>query len=101
MKKQSPRTFWNYFKEKKNKCSGENISENFYDYFKTLTSEYEIEEDEECMDFSTFDELDTPFTINEIRKAIKLLGSNKSCSFDCIIYQYFKEGIDIICLINH
>jgi len=48
------------------------------------------------MTSGTFEELDILFTKEEIRKAIQLLGINKSHSIDNIIYEYFKAGKDVL-----
>lgn len=46
---------------------------------------------------STFPKLDCPFTCNEIKKAIRLLGANKATSLDNMMYEYFKMGSDVLC----
>lgn len=48
------------------------------------------------MSESTFCELDEPITKDEIRNAAKQLNTNKACSLDTIINEYFKESIDIL-----
>ena len=48
------------------------------------------------MNDSTFCELDEPITQDDIRKASKKLNSNKACSLDTLIKEYFKENIDIL-----
>ena len=108
MKNKKPKEFWNMFRTKKTSDESESIDlKDFYNHFKQLTSELKIDEDAECMDFlndfdsqncadSAFNELNEAFTLEEIRHAIKLLGRNKACSFDDVIYEYFKEGIDIL-----
>ena len=45
---------------------------------------------------STFCELDEPIIKDEIRNAAKQLNTNKACSLETIINEYFKENIDIL-----
>ena len=103
LKNKKPEEFWKMFKQTKSVNIGCEISvQEFYSHFKNLYSEMSIEEDPLCENFmkefdmnentcsnSTFENLDTPFTLEEIRLAIKALNKNKACSFDNIIYEYF------------
>ena len=45
---------------------------------------------------STFGELEVHITQDDIRKAFKKKKSNKACSLDTLIYEYFKESIDTL-----
>ena len=79
-----------------------------YDHFSRLCSHSIHEEDEECLEYlrqyessdqnpqCTFDELDCPITREELKKACGTLNRNKSSALDNVIYEYFKEGIDIL-----
>ena len=109
LKNKSPREFWKKFKTNKSTEIGENIDPaDFYEHFKTLSSDIVIEEDNEVINFlsdfdsgthnydKSYDELDVPFTQGEILSSIKLLSTNKSCSFDNIIYEYFKETENLL-----
>ena len=110
LKNKKPEEFWKMFKQTKSVNIGCEISvKEFYSHFKNLYSEISIEEDPLCENFmkefdmnentcsnSTFENLDTPFTLEEIRLAIKSLNKNKACSFDNIIYEYFIECIDVL-----
>ena len=108
LKNKKPKEFWKLFKHKTSGQSNNSDIElcDFFEHFKTLSSDISIEEDTECQNFVNdydmksneciYDELDEPFTIMEIRKCIKKLGSNKACSTDNIMYEYFKECIDCL-----
>ena len=108
MRRKSPREFWKMFKSKPSQPKGENISkDDFLAHFKNLASHSETDENDECTDFldnfqsnidgdGSFSELDLPISISEIVAASKLLGTNKACSFDNILYEYFKESIHVI-----
>ena len=107
MRTKSPRKFWKIFeKENKNNVSECIDIDEFYCHFKTVPSEISIDEDEEIFNFvenkincetnSTHSHLDDEFTIEEIHRAVKTLGRNKSCSYDNIIYEYFKEAISLL-----
>ena len=72
-----------------------------------MISQFNHEEDIECIDLlNSYDntdnqdtgcnELDSHITREEIRKACLKLNRNKACSIDTIIYEMFKEGIDIL-----
>lgn len=73
-----------------------------------MSSDIVIEEDNEVINFlsdfdsgthnydKSYDELDVPFTQEEILSSIKLLSTNKSSSVDNIIYEYFKETENLL-----
>ena len=84
-----------------------NISlQDFHDYFQALVSDAITQDDIEIHEFlnlydnnytdSTYQELDEPITQTEIKNAIKRLKTNKSCSTDCLLNEYFIESIDIL-----
>ena len=118
MKKIKPRDFWKRFKRSSHDYKGDDIDlDSFFNHFKNLYSNIATNEDIECQDFihsfdesdynePIFQELDEPFTILEIRNCVKGLGSNKACSTDNTIYEYFTACIDyldkpFLSLFNH
>ena len=108
LKNKKPREFWKMFKDTKNIDQSCDVDMNtFFEHFKNLASDLSFEEDEECIEVlqsfdssqvnnTCFEELDSPITINEIRKACKKLKTNKSCSIDNILYEYFIHCIDVL-----
>ena len=103
LRKSKPRDFWKIFKNKKPVINSSNISlQQFHDHFKQLTCEYDTNteitiftEVESPTWESTYEELDQPITTEELEKACKQLGTNKTCALDELIYEYFKESINI------
>ena len=71
------------------------------EHFKRLSSDHDasralnLDDELEGNLPPTFEELDQPITLHEIKKSCQQLGTNKSCSSDDIIYEYFKESITI------
>ena len=107
LRKSRPREFWKQFKHKKIPFSETDVStEDFYQYFRSLATDdtnFENAEVSDCLhDFentrtdSTFKELDDPITQDEIKRAARQLKSNKACSLDTILNEYFKESINIL-----
>ena len=45
---------------------------------------------------STFQELDSPITQEEIKNASRQLNSNRACSLDTILNEYLKESVDLL-----
>ena len=80
--------------------------QDFQNYFQTLASDAHIREDLDVEEFlnsfshneenSTFQELDEPITQSEIKHAITRLKSNKACSTDCLLNEYFIECADML-----
>ena len=106
MRKKKPKDFWKLFKRNK-KSNQTNLSENdFYEYFKHLSSEIgenvpeEVNEHMQHFDNTetepTFSELDEPISLAEILNAIKTLKNNKSCGIDEIINEYFCHASEIL-----
>ena len=102
MRRLKPREFWNMFKKTKPKIQNSDIPiEDFLEHFKKLSSDNDANKMLNLVNESEgnlppkFEELDQPITLYEIKKASPQLGSNKSCSSDDIIYEYFKESINI------
>ena len=107
LKHKKPKEFWNLFKHKESINSDAINIETFREHFENLSSFISHEEDTECTDFiqnydntpntnPTFEELDLPISIEEIRNACKRLNRNKACSLDNSLYEYFIYGIDIL-----
>ena len=105
LKHSKPREFWKYFK-KKNKQSNKISLDDFHEYFKNLgtnvfncTNET-AENFNNNHDFSenndTFPELDEPFTVDEIKSAIKTLKTGKAYGNDHLLNEYFTESVDIV-----
>lgn len=106
MRLKKPKHFWRLFRgHKKSQCDEVPIND-FYNYFKSLASQDSAFEDPEVSNFmqnfnipmadSTYSELDDPITQDEIKNASKSLNSNRACSLDTLINEYFKESIDLI-----
>ena len=106
LRKKKPREFWKLFK-RKNTNLKTNLSENeFYDYFKQLSSEIAENNPEEVLNYmqgfeqnereSTFCELDEQISRKEILDAIKRLHTNKSGGIDNLINEYFKYAAEIL-----
>ena len=106
MRKKKPKEFWKIFKTKKFK-ENSNLTENdFFEYFKDLSSEIADNTPDEVHEFlqnfdrnernSTFPEMDLPISHEEILNAIQGLKSNKSCGIDDILNEYFLKAADIL-----
>ena len=106
LRKKKPKEFWKLFKRKR-PDSKTNLSENdFYEYFKQLSSEIAENDPEEVLDHmqtfdqtdrgATFSELDEQISRKEIQDAIKRLNANKSGGIDNLINEYFKHAAEIL-----
>ena len=106
MRKKKPKEFWKIFKSKKIR-ENSNISENdFFEYFKDLSSEIADHTPDDVQEFlqnfntndrnSTFQEMDMQISHEEILNAIRSLKSNKSCGIDDILNEYFLKAADIL-----
>ena len=107
MKHSKPRQFWKYFKKKNSNVINDISVEQFYEYFSNLSSDISQTDNVDAEIFCSnhvfnskghFDELDAPFTANEIINAAKSLKSGKSPGNDCLLNEYFIESIDILSL---
>ena len=107
MRKKQPREFWKMFKYKKQTPTESEISiEEFYQYFKSLSNQdppfVNMEADNLIHNLdtyrtgSTFQELGSPITQEEIKNASKQFNSNRACSLDTILKEYLKESVFII-----
>lgn len=106
LKSKRPKEFWKFFKKKQHVDS--NIStDDFKEYFAglfsdirtTLIEEVESFNDQNAfnIDNSTFNELNVPITIKEVKDAIKNLKRNKAaCPCDDILNEFFIESTDIL-----
>ena len=90
------------FKKIKPKIQNPDVPiEDFLEHFKRLSSDHDasrtlhLNDELESNLSPTLEEVDQPITLYEIKKACQQLGTNKSCSSDDIIYEYFKESITI------
>ena len=107
LRKSRPREFWKQFKQKKISPSEPDVStEDFFQYFRSLATADTTFENAEVSEFlqnfeanradSTFNELDDPITQDEIKRATRHLKSNKACSLDTLLNEYFKESTGIL-----
>ena len=106
MRKKRPKEFWKMFKKRKYTPQN-NIPENdFFEYFKKLSSEIEENTPTVVKNFmenfdsgqreTTFTHLDEPFSQTEIKEAILSLSANKACGVDNIMNEYFKNAVHIL-----
>jgi hypothetical protein len=109
LKKSSPREFWKFFRKKKCNNSGNINSEQFYEHFKSLHTNFtqpnNAEVDEWLVDNEQtgnnqtnmiFPQLDTAITDGEIDSAIKDLKSCKQHGVYLLINEYFIYGSEIL-----
>ena len=94
-RKSQPKVFWDIINGMKNK-SNENVTlESFREHFAKLGSNDEtVQDGVQIRDFNgdVYDEnINEPFTLNEIKSQIKILKNNKACGFDRIINEYLKN----------
>ena len=101
MRKYNPKQFYKVFNKRKSKGSNSDISmQQFMEHFKNLNEVHNQSEDTEGDTdddlHAAYDELDKPFDLSEVKKAIKKLNSNKSNAEDCLINEMFIHSIDIL-----
>ena len=106
VRKNKPKEFWKTFKQNKQSPSHSISRNDFFEFFKNLSSEIEETLPEEIRTFvenfdnnerdTTFSSLDEPFSQKEIIAAINNLSANKACGVDNIINEYFKNATDIL-----
>ena len=99
LRNKKPKEFWKIFRRKKPSPKHDISDDEFYQYFKRLTSESTDTINEQASDFmknfdssareTTFESMDEHITQAEIQKAINGLSSNKSCGADNILNEYF------------
>ena len=106
MRKSSPKEFWKLFKKKKPKETNDVSLEQFHKYFSDLHKddtnvvnvdaerfcEQNIFENENC----TYEELDNPITLDEIKIVVNNLKRNKAHGHDNLLNEYFLESFDIL-----
>ena len=106
LKTSKPKEFWKYFKSKtRNKSINVDISK-FYNYFSTLSNDISNCQNEEAENFCSqndfnnvsdgLEELDCPFTLDEIHKAVNSLKTCKSPGSDNLLNEYFISSFDIL-----
>ena len=106
VRRKNPKQFWKIFKGRKHSPDNNISDQDFYEYFKNLSSEIEESVPEDVRNFmenfdsndreTTFSNFDDPFSQTEIKKAINNLSSNKACGADNIINEYFKSAADLL-----
>ena len=110
VRRKRPQEFWSIFRKRTKTSTGDIISnEEFFKYFKNLANPKDENFDNGSKQYvynfentdqenePTFEELDQTISLEEIKKASRQLGNNKTCSVDNILYEYFKENIDSLC----
>ena len=99
-----PKDFWKHFRKKVTHDEPVSLDE-FFNYFSTLENGIFQTINREAEDFCAkynfdspdFDnELDYPITQEEILKAVRKLKRNKAYGKDCLLNEYFIEGINIL-----
>ena len=95
MRKKKPKELWKIFKNKKIRENSKLSENDFFHYFKDLSSEIADNIPDEVHDFlqtydttnnsTTFPEMDLQISHDEIIKATQGLKSNKSCGIDDIL----------------
>ena len=106
LRNKKPKEFWKIFRRKKPSPKHDISDDEFYQYFKRLTSESTDTINEQASDFmqnfdssareTTFESLDEHITQAEIQKAINGLSSNKSCGADNILNEYFISAASVL-----
>lgn len=93
LKRANPKQFYRKFKTRKKRINHEITIEQFEEHFKNLTSNPDLysrddsDGSDEIKD-EVFDELDLPFTENELDDGIKKLKRDKSTGFDNMMNEY-------------
>ena len=104
LRKKKPKEFWKIFKRKKSSPNHDITDNDFFEYFKQLSSENEDLISEQIADFvrdfdardATFEVLDERISQAEILKAINGLSKNKSSGVDDILNEYFINASNIL-----
>ena len=104
LRKKKPKEFWKIFKRKKSSPNHEITDNDFFEYFKQLSSENEDLIGEQITDFvrdfdardATFEVLDERISQAEILNAINGLSKNKSSGADDILNEYFINASNIL-----
>ena len=95
-KVKNPRIYWEMIKGRpKGSNVGDLSVDDFGNFFKNLNSQDESSTSNLCLETSQkdpFDELNAPFTENELKKALKNLKNNKSTGPDDILNEQIKTS---------
>ncbi len=101
-----PKDFWKLFKTRKTTASNEITVEEFCEHFRNISAEVNSinnpEADNFCAEYNfdtngrSYDELDRPISIDDVKNAIHSLSRNKATSDDFLLNEYFLETWDII-----
>ena len=105
LKKERPKQFWNFFKSKSKQNNNIPLID-FKNFFVSLSDSVSCSSNQDADSFcsthdfddndSTFEELNSPFTIPELMKAVASLKRGKALGSDSIMNEYLIEGIDIL-----
>ena len=106
VRQKNPKQFWKIFKSRKSSPENNISDQEFFEYFRNLSSEIEENLPDDVRFFienfdtddreTTYTNFDDPFSQIEIRKAIKNLSSNKACGADNIINEYFIHAAELL-----
>jgi hypothetical protein len=95
----NPKLYWKLLNSRsaQSKTSGEVSLDDLYEHFKSLNAH----PDEDFVDNLTIDEngdelLNRPITLDEIKKAVKILKNGKAPGGDGIINEYMKSSVDLM-----
>ena len=105
LKKERPKRFWNVFKSKSKQNNNIPLND-FKNFFVSISDSVSCSSNQEADSFcnthdfddndSTFEKLNSPFTIPEFMKAVTSLKRGKALGSDNIMNEYLIEGIDIL-----
>ncbi|CAG2202826.1 unnamed protein product [Mytilus edulis] len=99
IRKTNPKLCYAKFKPKKKTLKSNLKLDDFYEHFKNLGLEMNLDTDNASTEESNccvFDELDAEITINEVVKVINLLKRSKSQGLDLLLNEYFIELCDFL-----
>ena len=87
LKPKNPKEFWNILKDKTDNISKLEVSfVDMVNHFKELNKS---DDDSQPPDFQNFDNpINSDFTLDEIKRAIKKLKRNKACGIDGIVNEF-------------
>ena len=107
MRHKKPKDFWKLFSKRKTNANSSINIKDFYDYFSTLSEDLGNVQDGVSENFCNnydfnetdnvdFEELDAPFSMNELYFVIRNLKRDKSYANDELLNEYFIESFDIL-----
>ena len=107
LKHKKPRDFWRMFSKRRQSVNDQIHLQDFFTYFRRLSTEINQVVDNEAETFnarinldgedSPYEELDKNITVEEVKAAIKSLKREKAPGSDNLLNEYFLETADIIC----